>query len=165
MEKYSAREVIEQAIRTEKLGYEFYTTMAKKFRKDFALKDLFELLASKELRHEKIFSKLKTKVENEEPEGWEDVAQYLRAIVESEFFLGKGKSLPSLRNVKTIGDAVEFAIGFEKETMLYFYVIKDVIKEKDIVENIIEEEKTHIVWLSEFRTELKKKQIQRGSSK
>lgn len=151
MEKFSISEVIEQAVRAEKLGYEFYTRMAKKFKKDNQLQGLFKTLAEKELQHEKTFSDLKTKVKDEEPEGWEDVSEYLRAIVESEFFLGKKKSLPSLEHVKSAAGAVKFALGFEKETLLYYYAIRDVIKEKDVVDEIINEERSHIMWLNRFK--------------
>ncbi len=151
MEKFSISEVIEQAVRAEKLGYEFYTRMAKKFKKDNQLQGLFKTLAEKELQHKKTFSDLKTKVKDEEPEGWEEVSEYLRAIVESEFFLGKKKSLPSLEHVKSVVGAVKFALGFEKETLLYYYAVRDVIKEKDVVDEIINEERSHIMWLNRFK--------------
>ncbi|OGW58210.1 MAG: hypothetical protein A2Z09_06600, partial [Nitrospirae bacterium RBG_16_43_8] len=151
MEKFSVNEVIEQAVQTERLGYQFYSSMAKKFEKEEAFKKLFETVAQEELRHEKTFSELKEITGNEELEGWEDVSRYLRAIVESEFFLGRNKSLPSLAHVKSIGDAVNFAMGFEKETLLYFYEIRNIIKEKDIVDEIINEERSHIMWLTKFK--------------
>ena len=151
MEKFSMSEAIEQAVQTERLGYQFYSSMAKKFEKNESFKKLFDTLAQKELRHEKAFSELKEITGDEEPEGWGDVSQYLRAIVESEFFLGKNKSLPSLEHVESIGDAVNFAMGFERETLLYFHEIRNIIKEKDIVDEIINEEKSHIMWLSRFK--------------
>lgn len=151
MENFSISEVIEQAIQTEKLGYEFYTKMARRFEKDEKLKNLFETLALKEQQHEKKFSELKERVQYEIPENWEEASQYLRAIVESEFFLGKNKSLPSLEHMKTITDAVKFALGFERETLLYFYSLRDIVKEKEIIDEIINEEKSHIMWLSEYR--------------
>lgn len=151
MEKYSISEVIEQAVQTEKLGYQFYTTMADRFREDTGLKKLFETLAAKELVHEKMFLELKEISGTVEPEGWDEVSQYLRAIVESEFFLGSHKSLPDLKQVNTVESAVNFAMGFEKETLLYFHTIREVIKEKDVVDEIINEEKSHIMWLSRFR--------------
>ena len=151
MEKFSVSEAIEQAVQTERLGYQFYSSMAKKFEKNESFKKLFDTLAQKELRHEKAFSELKEITGDEEPEGWGDVSQYLRAIVESEFFLGKNKSLPSLEHVESIGDAVNFAMGFERETLLYFHEIRNIIKEKDIVDEIINEEKSHIMWLSRFK--------------
>jgi rubrerythrin len=155
MERYSIREVVEQAVQTEKLGFEFYTEMAKRFREEEGFKRLFETLALKEQGHERKFAGLKERVKDEEPESWDEVSKYLRAIVESEFFLGKGKSLPSLDRVKTMNDAVRFAIGFEKETLLYFYAIKDAIKDRPLIDEIIEEEKSHIVWLNTFARDVK----------
>lgn len=151
MERFSIREVIEQAVQTEKLGYQFYTSMAEKFKEEEVLNKLFSTLADKELRHEKTFLELKEIIGDSEPQGWEDASQYMRAIVESEFFLGKNKSLPSMDYIKTAEDAVNFAIGFEKETLLYFYGIMDAVKEKEIVGEIINEERSHIRWLSAFK--------------
>ncbi len=156
MEKYSIAEVIEQAVRTEKLGYQFYTTMADRFREDIGLKKLFETLGAKELVHEKRFLELKEITGEDEPEGWEEVSEYLRAIVESEFFLGKNKALPALEHVDSVENAVNFAMGFEKETLLYFHTVRDVVKEKDVVDEIINEEKSHLRWLSEFRENFKR---------
>lgn len=150
MEGFSISEVIEQAVQTERLGYEFYTKTAKKFEKDEGLNKLFCTLAEKELQHEKTFEDLKITVKDNTSAGWDEVSRYLRAIVESEFFIGKNKALPNLEHVKTIKDAVKFAISFEKETLLYYYALKDALKEKDIMNKIIEEEKSHIVWLSTF---------------
>lgn len=152
MDRFTIREVVEQAVQTEKLGYQFYTTMAGRFKKESEdLNKLFTTLAEKEARHEKTFSELLGMIGDEEPEGWEEVSQYMRAMVESEFFLGKNKSLPSMERIKTVEDAVNFALGFEKETLLYFHGIKDAVKEKDVVDEIISEEKSHIKWLVCFK--------------
>lgn len=151
MESYSIREVVEQAVRTERLGYEFYTTIAKRFEKNEGLKKLFDTLAGKELVHEKMFLELRDMMGEEEPEAWAEVSEYMRAIVQSEFFLGRNKSLPSLDHVKTVEDAVRFAMGFEKETLLYFYGLRDAVQEKDVVDEIINEERSHLMWLAKFK--------------
>ena len=135
MEKFSIREVVEQAVQTEKLGFQFYTTTAEKFDKEKDLQKLFATLADKERVHEKRFKELLEIIKDEEPQGWEDAELYLRAIVESEFFLGKNKSLPSLKHVKTVEDAV---------------------REKEVVEEIINEERSHIMWLNRFKNSFKK---------
>ncbi|HXX53204.1 MAG TPA: ferritin family protein [Thermodesulfovibrionales bacterium] len=152
MERFSIREVLDQAIQTERLGYQFYTIMAETFRGDEGLARLFSTLASKEQRHEKTFSELADLIRDDEPANWEEAEQYLRAIVESEFFLGKNKSLPSLRQVKTAADAVNFALGFEKETLLYFYGIREAVREKEIVDEIINEERSHVMWLNNYKS-------------
>lgn len=154
MEKFSVGEIIEQAVQTEKLGYAFYTDMAKRFEENDALKSLFITLAMKEQKHEKVFSRLKEKTVSEEPEGWEEASMYLRAIVESQFFLGKNKSLPSLEHVKNEHDAVSFAIGFEKETLLYFHSLRDIVADKTALDAIIQEEKSHIRELSKLKAKL-----------
>jgi rubrerythrin len=156
MENYSLTEVIEQAVQTEKLGFDFYMGAAAKLKENRALRELFELLASKEKVHETKFMELKRVVKEEEAVDWEEVSKYLRAIVESEFFLGDSKSLLSLGSVKTIDEAITSALGFEKETLLYFYAIRDVIREKRVLDDIIDEEKSHIAWLGKFRANLKK---------
>ena len=151
MVKFSVREVVEQAIQTEKLGNEFYTKMAKKFKDNKKMKKLFEKLASHEVRHGKSFIELKKKLEDEEPEGWNEITLYLKAIVDSEFFLGKDKCLPSLEHVKTAFDAISFALCFERETLLYYYTLREATKEKKILDKIIQEEKKHVIWLSNLK--------------
>ncbi len=157
MSVFTIHEVIEQAVQTERLGYQFYTEMAQRFKEEEALNRLFNTLAEKELRHEKVFKELLDVVGEAEPEGWDDISAYMRAMVESEFFLGKDKSLPAMTHIKTVDDAVRFAIGFEKETLLYFHGIRDAVKEKEIVDEIINEEKSHIMWLTRFRDSFLKK--------
>jgi len=104
------------------------------------------------------FRELMGVIGDEVPDNWDEAEQYLRAIVESEFFLGKGKTLPSIENIKTVEDAVNLALGFEKETLLYFHGLMDVVREKEVVEEIINEERSHIMWLNSFRQRLMSKQ-------
>ncbi len=160
MDNYSAAEIIEQAVQTEKLGYEFYTVMAKRFETSEKLQKLFETLAIKEREHERTFAALKERIGNRMLEGWDEASMYLRAVVESEFFLGKHKSLPSLENLESVDEAVRYAMGFERETLLYYYGLRDVIKDRDIINEIINEEKSHILWLSEFKKSLMDQKIE-----
>ena len=148
---FSVREVVEQAVQTEKLGKEFYTQMAEKFRDKAELKKLFELLAAHEIRHGESFLSLGNQLKDEEPDGWGEVTLYLRALVDSEFFLGKDKCLPSLEHVKTAAEAIDFALCFERETLLYYYTLREALKGKEIIDTIIREEKSHIVWLNNLR--------------
>jgi rubrerythrin len=159
MGKYSIDEVMEMAVQTETLGQQFYTGMAEKFKKDDGLARLFSTLATKEKVHEKTFKGLRDSVAKQgaqEPVQWEEVSNYMRAFVESEFFLGRAKSLPSMDRIKTVKEAVSFALGFEKETLLYFMELRSIVKEKEVVDEVINEEKSHIRWLDAFRADLAK---------
>lgn len=151
MGTFTVSEVIEQAVQTEKLGNEFYNQMAAKFEKNEELRKLFETLAIKELHHEKFFIGLRDKAGTGGAEDWEEVSHYLRAIVESEFFLGSNKSLPSLEHIKTPAEAVGFAIDFEKETLLYFYSMREIVRDKELIDKIIIEEKSHVVLLNRMK--------------
>jgi rubrerythrin len=158
MNKYSIDEVMEMAVQTEKLGYQFYTSMSDKFKADGGLVKLFTELASKEKQHEKTFGGLRDMVAKKgtEPVQWEEVSNYMRAFVESEFFLGRGKALPAMDHIRTVDDAVKFAIGFEKETLLFFMELRTIVKEKEVVDEVINEEKSHIMWLDTFKRGLTK---------
>jgi rubrerythrin len=151
MVTFSIKEIVEQAVQTEKLGREFYTKMADKFHDKSELKKLFDLLAAHEIKHEASFLRMENSLGGQEVEGWDEVSQYLRAVVDSEFFLGKDKCLPSLEHVKTALEAIDFALCFERETLLYYYTLRETIKEKEIIDSIIREEKSHIVWLNNLR--------------
>ena len=153
MQSYSIREVIEMAIRTEKLGAEFYNGMAVRFGDKEGLKDLLTKLSTMEMKHERVFTGLLDRVSGAEPEGWDEAGNYFRAIVESRFFLGSGKSLPNLDHISTVDTALDFAIGFEKETALFFMGLRDAVADADrsLVDEIIEEEKGHIAMLTKYR--------------
>jgi rubrerythrin len=156
MNKYSIDEILEMAVQTERLGFQFYTMMLERFKTDQGLVKLFTTLASEEKLHEKRFTGLKDSVSKTgiEPVEWEEVTNYMRAFVESQFFLGNTKSLSGMDYIKTVKDAVTFALGFEKETLLYFWELQRIVKEKKVVDAIINEERNHIAWLDTFKRSL-----------
>lgn len=156
MEKFSIHEVLELAIQTEKVGYQFYTEMAEKFSDAEELVSLFKTLAAKELKHEKAYTGLKDLLgeSDSDIEGYEEISHYMRAIVESEFFLGTNKALPDMSHIATKKDAVDHALGFEKETILFFVGVREVVKEKEIVDEIIAEERRHVLWLDTLSKKL-----------
>ena len=151
MAKYSVREVVEMAVQTEKAGFDFYTEMAEKFKDNEDINELFSKLALREKAHEQTFTKLMDALGDKTPEGWDEASKYIHAMVESAFFLGKEKSSHHMKSITDYRQAVGLALAFEKETLLYFYGMRDVVKEKGIIDEIINEEQSHIMWLTIFR--------------
>lgn len=145
--KFSMREVLEMAVQTEKTGYDFYTAMAGRFSGKPAMKELFNKLALQEKKHEHAFLKLLETVTEQEPEGWVEAQNYFRAMVESEFFLGREKPLTAMKNVKTELDAINLALSFEKQSILYYTGLREFVSDKAAVEDIIKEETEHVKWL------------------
>ncbi len=154
MSNYSIREIIEQAIQTEKMGYTFYTSMADRFKDNIKVKELFDLLAGEELKHEKTFTELEGRLADEQLENWDEASQYMKAIVESEFFLGSKKTLPATADFKDAREVVQYAMSFEKDTLLYFQGLKESVKDSDFIKEIINEEKSHILKLHELKNSL-----------
>jgi rubrerythrin len=152
---YSPVEVIEMAVKTEQTGQEFYSNNAKK-TKSKQLSELFRFLAGEEEKHAKTFKGLYRTI-TESPQAiaynFDDMQLYLKAITDSKFFLGSNKALSYMSKVKTSQALLDYALAFEKETMLFYIEIGNLVKAKDkkIVDKIIAQEKEHIKKLSAMK--------------
>lgn len=155
---FSGDEIIQMAVRTEETGYTFYQLAAQNAKSD-KLKKLFEYLKEAELRHKEIYLGLMGMIE-EHPQGvpidWNELGLYIKAITDSSLFVGGDKNINMVSKTSDDKEAIEFALAFEKDTMLFFYQLADLMKTKDkaIVEKVIQEEKMHIRQLSEMKKTL-----------
>ena len=155
---FSGDEIIKMAVQTEETGYELYR-LAHENAKSAKLKDLFNYLADAELRHKETYLGLKDAIA-EAPQGvpidWDELGLYIKAMTDSSFFVGGDKNINLAAKTKDEKEAVDFAIGFEKDTLLFFYQILDIVKSADrpVVEKIVQEEKEHIKKLAEIKKTL-----------
>ena len=155
---FSMREVMEMAIATERSGQAFYQSASKLARKS-NLKELFQYLAEEEEKHLKTFqdfyNTLKEKAEIT-PYNWEEAKLYLEALVDSKFFASPEKAINLAKEAKDELEVIYAAIDFEKDTLLFFYQILEMIKsqEQELVKKIIEQEKKHIQRLSTMKSKL-----------
>jgi rubrerythrin len=143
-----AADIVELAMRVEQSGEVFYRAVVQKATSP-TVRDLFEDLAAQEVIHYKIFSKLSQAVQNNPwmtDAEWDEYAGYLQATVQSAFFDGPDKALALAETVADEAEALNMAIGFEKETLLFFYDLRDTVTAADrsFIEKIIAEEKKHI---------------------
>jgi rubrerythrin len=151
---YSATEVMEMAVDTEKGGELFYKTVAAQ-SKDDRLKNLFLYLASEEKKHVGVFVNIAKTIrvsQDEMPDDWEEVSLYLKAVTESRYFLGEDKALSAAASAKTPKQAVNTALAFEKETLVFYLEALDMMPavNRPAVEALIREERAHIRKLTEF---------------
>jgi rubrerythrin len=145
---FRATDIFEMAIELEKSGGIFYSTVAGKADSP-EIRELFEDLAEQEQFHLAAFEKMsgtvwdKAAVTGEE---WDQYLMYLQATIQSAFFQGSDKALALAQQVTDEKEAVQMAMDFEKETMLFFYDLRDKVPDadKEVVERIIAEEKTHV---------------------
>jgi rubrerythrin len=145
---FHATDVVEMAMELERSGEIYYQTVAEKATSP-EVQALFKDLAEQEQHHYEAFKQLSRTVwdtaANPE-ETWDEYLKYLQATIQSAFFEGADKALALAEQVEDEREAVEMAMDFEKETMLFFYELRDKVSGADqsVVRRIIDEERTHV---------------------
>ncbi len=151
---FRATDVIELALELEKNGEAYYKAVAAKVESQ-EVKVLFEELAQQEVYHYQTFQQLAKTAWDKPlmaPDQWQDYLGYLQATVQSAFFEGKDKSLALAEKVESEEEAIRMAMGFEKETLLFFHDLRDLVPagEKKTIGRIIDEEKAHLRRLADM---------------
>jgi len=148
MAVFTATEVIDMALRAERNGETFYTAAAKKMG-NAEIKELLQELAAREREHYRIFEKLADQVAdtpNISVPDWDEYNQYVGAALQSALFGGADKALAAAEELEDEQDTLRMALGFEKDTLLFYYDLRDMMgreADRQVVEEIIREEKKH----------------------
>lgn len=145
---FTATEAFEMAMEIEKNGEVFYNAVAKQAAQA-EVKTLFEELARQEQKHYAVFQKMAGNV-TETPSfptsEYDDYKLYLQVTLDNALFSGPDKALSAAERAPDQKEALRVAIGFEKDTLLFFYDLRDMVAETDRekLAGIIGEEKTHL---------------------
>ncbi len=155
MSQFSKNEAIEIAIQIEREGQQFFQAVADA-AKDEEVKSVFEWLASEEQRHMMVFENMRNEVDRLQlagPYDWEEAGRYLRTIAEERVFPGLEEAQRVAKGMTNLTRVFRFAIQIERDNILYFHELRDMIAEKDreIITKLIDEEKSHIRRLMELR--------------
>jgi rubrerythrin len=148
MAVFTAAEAIEMAMEIEKNGEVFYNEAAAKSA-DAQVKALFKDLAIQEQGHYRAFQKM-LKGAQPAPElpaaEYDQYQTYVQAALDQALFAGPDKALSLAKQAEDREVALRAAIGFEKDTLLFFYDLRDMVNEADreTVSSIIREEKKHL---------------------
>ncbi len=156
---FSGQEILEMAVRIEENGLKFYTT-AGAAAESAELKELFDVLAGEEKTHIKVFGDLKDDTGRNPQEGFdpylEEGTLYLKAIADTEVFTDPERGANLAKQVTSEKDAIRVAIDMEKDSLLFYYELQKMIKEKDrpILEHLIDQEKDHVRKLNDIQNKL-----------
>lgn len=155
---FSPEEILEMAIKIEDMGLLYYETFAKK-TKDKKVSEIFQFLAGEEAKHKVLFTKMYEEFKKEDfftPYNYEEVSAYFNALIESRFFIKPDAVMKIMDKVDNENDAIENAITFEKDTILYFHELGSMVKEKnkELIQRLITEEKNHVMKLVELKLSL-----------
>lgn len=158
--RYSAKEVLDMALRIEENGEFFYAMAAEAARTDKA-KELFEFLLDEEKKHTKAFKALIKEAGTEKCSDkldpyLEDAYLYLNALADSEVFVNADEGTEFAQKIRGDEEAIDYAIKAEKDSLLFYYEISHFIREKDkhILDTIVKEEKDHLQKLTNMKNEL-----------
>jgi rubrerythrin len=148
MALFTAAEAFEMAMEIEKNGEVFYNAVAAKAT-DKSVKTLFQELAAQEQRHYEVFQKMAGNVKdapNLSAAEYDEYDVYLKAALDSALFAGPDKALALAEQARDRQTALRMALGFEKDTLLFFYDLREMVSEAEqkAVTGIIREEKTHL---------------------
>ena len=158
MNIFNSAEIVDLGIEKEKKRRDFYGLAAEKFtNKD--LKELFSRLKDWEETHIKKFKEIRLKIKDEEPvEQYEgELAGYMQALVDDKLYAEVTPDNFST-NVDSPLRAIQYGIVFEKDAILFFNELLPYTSKtnKDIIIELVNEEKKHIVYLSDLRKKIKK---------
>lgn len=156
--KFSGKEIIQMGIEIEKNGKSFYANISLKSKKK-EVKEVFEFLAKQEDKHIKIFEKILSKFESNKLEGLftEEYYAYMKSLASGYIFTEANSVDKVLKQVKDELMAVDLAINFEKESILFYEGMRSIIakQELSVVDSLITQEKSHLLRVTNIKKTFK----------
>jgi len=149
--QFNADEIFDMAERIEKNGAKFYRNAASKFD-DQKTKRVLEELAAMEDEHQMIFTAMKESYgsnETYDPDG--AVKEYLGSLADKKIFNLMRDPNELLSGDETLTDIFKIALGLERDSVMFYLGMKDMMPEKlgkDKIDHIIKEEMSHITILT-----------------
>jgi rubrerythrin len=158
---FNADEMFEMAIRIEENGARFYRK-ASKLQSDPQNREMLEKLEAMEKTHKLTFEKMRSQISDAQktatvfdPAG--EASQYLMAMADTHGGEGSPTAADSLTGKESIAEIIDIAIGLEKESILFYLGLKDLVPPnlgQDKLNEIIGEERRHIIQLNKIRSKL-----------
>jgi len=159
---FNADEVFEMAIQIEMNGGTFYRKAAG-LQSDAENRTFLESLAGMEDKHQEIFEKMRKELPDKDKGGkvfdpYGELSQYLAAMAGTHGGEGSPSAADALTGNETLANIVNTALGLEKESILFYLGMKDMVPPKygqEKIEDIIKEERKHVVQLTSILNKVK----------
>jgi len=145
--RFSGSDIIEIAVEIEKNGYDFYTRLTRQLR-DAKAREAFAFMADEEKKHIEDFKNILGAVIKYDPcEAYpQEYFSYLNSIASEYVFTKKDELKERMANIGTDKEAIDFSLGLEKDSILFYEEMKKIVPEKDkaLIDSIISQEKGHV---------------------
>ena len=152
MADFDAADALDMAMEVEKNGEVFYNAVAQKAVNP-QVKAVFQALAVQEQNHYAVFWEMAGGLAHGQPlAAFDEYKAYLHATMRNALFAGPDKALAAADQAQNEQAALQMAIDFEKDTLLFFDDLGEMVGKADqpTVARIIQEEKAHIRRLAEL---------------
>jgi len=157
---FNADEILEMAQQIERNGVHFYQKAAKAVKNPGGTQLLLKLAAMEE-GHERIFARMRAELTEGEKKKKvfdpdDQATSYLRAWADVHVFDVRVDPSKKLAGKKKVEDIFQMAIGLEKDSIVFYLGMKEMVPERlgrGKIDEIIKEEMRHVNDLSrEFET-------------
>lgn len=161
---FNMAEVVDIGIEKEKQRRDFYREVADTTGEP-ELKELFQKLADWEEEHVLKFQSIRDRIDQVEPvESYPgEETEYMNALVADQLYRDISPRELAL-TLKTPAEAIEKGIDFEKDAILFFRSLGIFLplSGRQIIDELVREEKEHLVCLSRLREKYNNKIFTEG---
>jgi rubrerythrin len=152
--RFLGDEICEMAIETEKKGAAFYDAVAHTATSP-AVRDFCARMAAAEQEHERVFTAMLSLLHSApEPEEYAgEYLAYVHALLDRDVLPGAAEGVGLAERAQTEREAIDFALQFEKSTILFLYEMRNFVPEgeRSTVDKLLNEERSHVTMLAELR--------------
>ncbi|KAB2952525.1 ferritin family protein [Heliorestis acidaminivorans] len=158
---FKSAEVVEFAIAIERNGEAFYKALLDKVISEQA-RPVLQYLAKAEGQHIEDFQNLRDRLgDYQTPQQYDgEYEAYMKFLIEDNVF-GKAEEIEKLlAKIQSDQDAIDLALRFEKESILFFNELLRLVSDtdKEPVRELIRQEQEHILDLAKLRSALNVKE-------
>ena len=154
---FSPVELINIAIGIERSGITFYDIMARTTDSEMA-REIFEEFVEMERGHLNMFQDMLSDAGEDKPAETltPEYSGYLQALIDDAVFTNDVMMSEAVNQADNDLKAVEVGIGAEKDSILFYQSIKDVMPRRTLsaLDGIISEEKSHLQQLTAIKKKL-----------
>jgi rubrerythrin len=155
MYEFNAHEVFQIALDIEENGRVFYEKAREKLE-DPDIKKIFTALALAEVEHKKKFASMKAQLPSSSKRGevWDpynEMSNYLKMMADINVFRSGDEVEEQLSWVSGAIDALNLAIQFEKDSIIFFLDMQDATtgkQERELIGQLVNDEREHLKRLS-----------------
>lgn len=158
MEKYAVDKILEHALTLEEAGHKFYALLAERLD-DPALKKIFSVMSHQEIGHAAVYKKMREEISAAPAPKNDDARPFdlkKHEMLEDKIF-NRLEVVRKAQKLYTLGDALALMIDIEMNVVDYFENVRRLVRLQDQpkMEQIINEEKSHVRQLVDLRTQYK----------